>query len=53
LLQKYGNHFQNSLGVDSVKGELFNKYQLNHKNDNQFMPAIQFQDAELKLVDLR
>jgi ABC-type branched-subunit amino acid transport system substrate-binding protein len=52
MLQKHGNHFENSFGPQHfIKGVIFEGYSFAESNDNQFVPLIQFSDAELILLN--
>lgn len=51
LLHQYGNHFENDFDTESIRGSLFQKYTLNRKNSNQYVPLIRFSDLELKLLN--
>ncbi len=51
LLSRYGTHFENEFDNKIIRGGVLSHYKLNRKNDNQYVPLVQFKDSELHLLN--
>jgi hypothetical protein len=52
LMNRFGNHFQFEDGADAViKGRLSPGFRLNKEQSNQYVPILNFHDAELRLIN--
>lgn len=53
-LHKYGNYFQQGFTKSQFeKGSIFTGHQYKNKNDNQFVPIVQFKGPVLEVVNSR
>ena len=50
IVDKYGSYFQFGLRNENlIEGDVFESFQYNFMNDNQFVPIIKIIDSELKI----
>lgn len=53
MLHKYGNYFQQGFTKNEFeKGDIFTGYEYREKNDNQFVPIVQFRGPVLEVVNV-
>ncbi len=53
MLDRYGIYFQEFSQQEGVKSLLYSGYDYFSANDNQVVPIIKYEDARLRLVDIR